>query len=59
MIHRWLRWLPRSMIEVCAVSVLAKPVLTGDVGVQSNHDVAWLVSAEPTEFDDAPRVRRR
>ena len=36
-----------------------EPVLTGDVGVQSNHDVAWLVSAEPTEFDDAPRVRRR
>lgn len=36
-----------------------EPVLTGDLGLESSHGIAWLASVESTEFDDAPRTRRR
>jgi UDP-N-acetylmuramoylalanine--D-glutamate ligase len=36
------------------------PSLVGDMGLEHGHGVAWLVSCEPTEFDDAaPIVRRK
>lgn len=38
-----------------------QPMLAGDVGLESSHDVHWFVSAEMTEFEDetpAP-VRRK
>ncbi len=38
-----------------------QPMLTGDVGLETNHDVHWFVSAELTEFEDeaATPVRRK
>jgi UDP-N-acetylmuramoylalanine--D-glutamate ligase len=38
-----------------------QPMLAGDVGLETSHDVHWFVSAELTEFDDAftPPVRRK
>ena len=38
-----------------------QPMLTGDVGLETNHDVRWFVSAELTEFEDesATPVRRK
>ena len=39
---------------------LDAPLLTHDVGLQSSHDVRWLASAEPEEFEDqAKPVKRR
>ena len=36
------------------------PLLAGDFGIELSHDVKWLVSAEPAEFDEeAPAVGRR
>ena len=37
------------------------PVLLGDMGLDDHNDVAWLSSAEPTDFDEpvAPAPRRR
>ena len=36
------------------------PVLVHDAGFELNHDVRWLASAQPTEFDDAaPKVSKR
>jgi UDP-N-acetylmuramoylalanine--D-glutamate ligase len=35
------------------------PSLVGDMGLEHGHGVAWLVSCEPTEFDDAAPVVRR
>ncbi|UOD50839.1 UDP-N-acetylmuramoyl-L-alanine--D-glutamate ligase [Orrella daihaiensis] len=38
----------------------AAPVLTHDIGVQNSHDVQWLVSAEPEDFEEhAKPVKRR
>lgn len=38
-----------------------QPMLAGDVGIETSHDVHWLVTAEATEFEDesAPPVRRK
>ncbi|MCD8504813.1 MAG: UDP-N-acetylmuramoyl-L-alanine--D-glutamate ligase [Burkholderiaceae bacterium] len=39
---------------------LGAPMLTHDVGLESNHDVQWLVSAEPEDFEDQVKpVKRR
>jgi UDP-N-acetylmuramoylalanine--D-glutamate ligase len=36
------------------------PLLTGDVGIETSHDVMWLSSSEATEFeDDLPAPVRR
>jgi UDP-N-acetylmuramoylalanine--D-glutamate ligase len=36
------------------------PILTGDVGIETSHDVMWLSSSEATEFeDDLPVPARR
>ena len=36
------------------------PMLTGDVGIETSHDVMWLCSSEATEFeDDLPVPVRR
>lgn len=36
------------------------PVLTHDVGLESSHDVSWLVSAEPEDFEDQVKpIKRR
>jgi UDP-N-acetylmuramoylalanine--D-glutamate ligase len=35
------------------------PSLVGDMGLEHGHGVAWLVSCEATEFDDAAPVARR
>ena len=36
------------------------PMLTGDLGIETSHDVMWLCSAEATEFeDDLPAPVRR
>ncbi|AWB34277.1 UDP-N-acetylmuramoyl-L-alanine--D-glutamate ligase [Orrella marina] len=35
------------------------PALTGDLGLQSQQGMVWLVEVQATEFDDAPRPRRR
>jgi UDP-N-acetylmuramoylalanine--D-glutamate ligase len=38
----------------------AMPLLAGDFGIEPSHDVKWLVSAEPAEFDDeAPAATGR
>lgn len=39
----------------------SSPVYTHDVGIELNHDVQWLMSAEPVDFDQAqaPVSRRR
>lgn len=38
-----------------------QPMLSGDVGLETSHDVSWLVTSEPTAFDDdvAPTPRRK
>jgi len=38
-----------------------QPMLAGDVGLETSHDVDWFVSAELTEFEDASAqpVRRK
>lgn len=39
---------------------LGAPLLTHDAGLQSSHDVRWLVSAEPEEFEDQIKpIKRR
>ena len=38
---------------------LGAPLLTHDVGVQASHDVRWLASAEPNEFDEPAKPSRR
>ena len=36
------------------------PMLCADLGIESNHEVNWLVSAEPLDFEDeAPAPTRR
>ena len=36
------------------------PMLTGDIGIETSHDVMWLCSSEATEFeDDLPAPVRR
>jgi UDP-N-acetylmuramoylalanine--D-glutamate ligase len=36
------------------------PLLTGDIGIETSHDVMWLSSSEATEFeDDLPAPVRR
>lgn len=55
-----------SMIEnINAMNVRSfgrdQPMLAGDVGLETSHDVHWFVSAELTEFEDevAQPVRRK
>lgn len=36
-----------------------QPVFAHDVGVELSHDVRWLVSAEPQDFEDQPKPARR
>ncbi len=35
------------------------PLLTHDVGLQSSQGMRWLVSAEPTDFEEQPKPSRR
>ena len=37
------------------------PMLTGDVGLESSHEVSWLTTSEATEFEDdlPPPVKRK
>ncbi len=36
-----------------------QPMLAGDVGLEMSHDVNWLVTAEPTEFEEDVAAPRR
>ena len=38
---------------------LDQPVYAHDVGVQASHDVRWLASSEPEEFEDQVKPTRR
>jgi len=38
---------------------LDTPLFTHDVGIELSHDVRWLASAEPTEFEEPPKPTRR
>lgn len=38
---------------------LGAPVLTHDVGVEVSHDVRWLASAEPNEFEEPVKPSKR
>lgn len=35
------------------------PALTGDLGLQSQQGMNWLVEAQATDFEDMPRLKRR
>jgi len=48
--------LDASSVRTFGTSV---PLLTHDVGLQSSQDMRWLVSVEPTDFEEQPKPSRR